>query len=115
MIPYNPRDYLEPCEQYGYAKAKDLYSYLKDNVGVVDRISKLVKHVKRKENVHAVSHSPSVQQLFSTIKCSLCVGNSITIQLIRITQIEIPLGDNRLCPQSCIICADEIFYTRNNC
>jgi len=51
MMPYNPRYYLEFAERYGFAKAKDLYAYLKSNVGVVDRIEKLVERVRSKENV----------------------------------------------------------------
>jgi hypothetical protein len=51
MMPYNPEYYLEFFERYGFIKAKDLYAYLKSDVGVVDRIAKLVERVKRKENV----------------------------------------------------------------
>jgi GNAT superfamily N-acetyltransferase len=51
MMPYNPRYYLELCERYGLAKAKDLYAYLKSNVGVVGRIEKLVERVRTRENV----------------------------------------------------------------
>jgi GNAT superfamily N-acetyltransferase len=51
MMPYNPKYYLEFCERYGFVKAKDLYAYLKSDIGVVDRIAKLVERVKKKENV----------------------------------------------------------------
>ena len=51
MMTYNPKYYLDFCEKYGFIKAKDLYAYLKDRVGVVDRIAKLVERVKKKENV----------------------------------------------------------------
>lgn len=51
MMPYNPKYYLKFCEQYGFVKAKDLYAYLKNDIGVVDRIAKLVERVKSKENV----------------------------------------------------------------
>jgi GNAT superfamily N-acetyltransferase len=51
MMPYNPEYYLELCEKYGFVKVKDLYAYIKDKVGVVDRIAKLVERVKKKENV----------------------------------------------------------------
>lgn len=51
MMPYNPEYYIKLSEQYGFVKAKDLYAYLKGEVGVVDRISKLVERVKKKENV----------------------------------------------------------------
>ncbi len=51
MMPYNPAYYLELCERFGFVKAKDLYAYLKSDVGVVDRIAKLVERVKSKENV----------------------------------------------------------------
>ena len=51
MMPYNPSYYLEFCEQYGFVKAKDLYAYLKDEEGFVDRVTKIVERVKRKENV----------------------------------------------------------------
>jgi hypothetical protein len=51
MMPYNPPYYLEFCERYGFEKAKDLYAYLKGEVGVVGRIAKLVERVKKKEHV----------------------------------------------------------------
>jgi hypothetical protein len=51
MMPYNPEYYLDLCEKYGFVKVKDLYAYIKDKVGVVDRIAKLVERVKKKENV----------------------------------------------------------------
>ncbi|MDW7679165.1 MAG: hypothetical protein SCK70_01260 [bacterium] len=51
MMPYNPEYYLEFCERYGFVKAKDLYAYLKSDIGVTDRIEKLVERVKKKENV----------------------------------------------------------------
>jgi len=51
MMPYNPPYYLDFCDRYGLVKAKDLYAYLKDNVGVVGRIEKLVERVRSKENV----------------------------------------------------------------
>ncbi|MFZ2040873.1 MAG: acyl-CoA N-acyltransferase, partial [Desulfobacterales bacterium] len=51
MMPYNPRYYLEFCERCGFVKAKDLYAYLKAEVGVVGRIAKLVERVKKKEHV----------------------------------------------------------------
>jgi GNAT superfamily N-acetyltransferase len=51
MMPYNPRYYLEFCERYGFVKAKDLFAYLKAEVGVVGRIAKLVERVKKKEHV----------------------------------------------------------------
>jgi GNAT superfamily N-acetyltransferase len=51
MMPYNPEYYLEFCERYGFTKDKDLYAYMKDTVGVVDRIAALVERVRRKENV----------------------------------------------------------------
>jgi GNAT superfamily N-acetyltransferase len=51
MMPYNPPYYLEFCERYGFEKAKDLYAYLKGEVGVVGRIAKLVERVRKKEHV----------------------------------------------------------------
>jgi hypothetical protein len=51
MMPYNPKYYLRLCERNGFVKVKDLYAYLKGEVGVVDRIARLVERVKRKENV----------------------------------------------------------------
>lgn len=51
MMPYNPSYYLEFSDRYGLVKAKDLYAYLKSNVGVVDRIEKLVERVRSRENV----------------------------------------------------------------
>ena len=51
MMPYNPQYYLEFCDRYGLEKVKDLYAYLKSEVGVVDRVAKLVERVKKKEDV----------------------------------------------------------------
>ncbi len=51
MMPYTHEYYLRLSEDNGYKKAKDLYGYLKDEVGVVNRISKLVERVKKKEDV----------------------------------------------------------------
>lgn len=51
MMPYNPPYYLEFCERCGFEKAKDLYAYLKGEVGVVGRIAKLVERVRKKEHV----------------------------------------------------------------
>jgi GNAT superfamily N-acetyltransferase len=51
MMPYTPEYYLKLSEECGYTKAKDLYGYLKGEVGVVDRIAKLVERVKSKEDV----------------------------------------------------------------
>ena len=51
MMPYNPDYYLDFSERFGFVKAKDLYAYLKGEVGVVDRIGRIVERVKRKENV----------------------------------------------------------------
>lgn len=51
MMPYNPRYYLALAEGYGLAKIKDLYAFLKDGVGVVDRITTLVERVKKREGV----------------------------------------------------------------
>jgi hypothetical protein len=51
MMPYTPKYYLEFSERYGFVKAKDLYAYLKSDIGVVDRIAKLVERVKSKEKV----------------------------------------------------------------
>lgn len=51
MMPYNPKYYLEFMERYGFGKAKDLYASLKSEVGVPQRIAKLVERVKRKEKV----------------------------------------------------------------
>jgi GNAT superfamily N-acetyltransferase len=51
MMPFTHRYYLSLCEESGYGKAKDLYAYLKGEVGVVDRISKLVERVRQKEDV----------------------------------------------------------------
>jgi GNAT superfamily N-acetyltransferase len=51
MMPYNPRYYLALAEGYGLAKIKDLYAFLKDEVGVVDRIATLVERVKKREGV----------------------------------------------------------------
>lgn len=51
MMPYTHQYYIGLSEKAGYAKVKDLYAYLKDEVGVVDRISKLVERVKQKEDV----------------------------------------------------------------
>jgi GNAT superfamily N-acetyltransferase len=51
MMPYTPPYYLEFCERYGFEKAKDLYAYLKGEVGVVGRIAKLVERVRKKEHV----------------------------------------------------------------
>jgi GNAT superfamily N-acetyltransferase len=51
LMPYNPPYYLEFCDRYGFVKAKDLYAFLKDNIGVLDRIEKLVQRVKTRESV----------------------------------------------------------------
>ena len=51
MMPYTLEYYLKLSEECGYVKAKDLYAYFKGEVGVVDRIAKLVERVKRKEDV----------------------------------------------------------------
>ena len=51
MMPYTLEYYLILSEVCGYKKAKDLYAYFKGEVGVVDRITKLVERVKRKEDV----------------------------------------------------------------
>lgn len=51
MMPYNPPYYLEFCERCGFEKVKDLYAYLKGEVGVVGRIAKLVERVRKKEHV----------------------------------------------------------------
>lgn len=51
MMPYNPGYYLEFVERYGFKKAKDLYAYLKSDIGIADRINKLVERVKKKENI----------------------------------------------------------------
>ena len=51
MMPYNPRYYLELCDRCGFVKAKDLYAYLKSEVGVTERITKLVERIKEHEHV----------------------------------------------------------------
>jgi len=51
MMPYTFEYYLKLTEECGYVKAKDLYAYYKGEVGVVDRIAKLVERVKSKEDV----------------------------------------------------------------
>jgi len=51
MMPYTLEYYLKLSEESGYQKAKDLYAYFKAEVGVVDRITKLVERVKSKEDV----------------------------------------------------------------
>lgn len=51
MMPYTPKYYLELSEECEYKKVKDLYAYLKTDVGTVDRIIKIVQRVKQKENV----------------------------------------------------------------
>jgi len=51
MMPYNPQYYLSFFERFGLVKAKDLYAYLKNDIGVASRIEKLVERVKKKENV----------------------------------------------------------------
>jgi GNAT superfamily N-acetyltransferase len=51
MMPYTLEYYLKLSEECGYVKAKDLYAYYKGEVGVVDRIAKLVERVKSKEDV----------------------------------------------------------------
>jgi GNAT superfamily N-acetyltransferase len=51
LMPYTPNYYLELSEECGYKKAKDLYAYLKTDVGVVDRIEKIVERVKSKEDI----------------------------------------------------------------
>lgn len=51
MMPYTLEYYIKLSEDCGYVKAKDLYGYLKGEVGVVDRIAKLVERVKSKEDV----------------------------------------------------------------
>ncbi|MCK4447089.1 MAG: hypothetical protein KAW56_08405 [Candidatus Marinimicrobia bacterium] len=51
MMTYNPKYYLEFVERYGFRKAKDLYDFLKSEVGVSERITRLVERVKKKENV----------------------------------------------------------------
>jgi len=51
MMPYNPGYYLQFLERYGFVKAKDLYAYLKNDIGVPGRIEKLVERVKKKENL----------------------------------------------------------------
>jgi GNAT superfamily N-acetyltransferase len=48
---YNPRYYLDFCDRYGFVKAKDLFAFLKDEVGVVGRIANIVERVRQKENV----------------------------------------------------------------
>jgi hypothetical protein len=51
MMPYNFKYYLDYCERYGFKKAKDLYAYLKGEVGVNERIGRLVERIKKKENI----------------------------------------------------------------
>lgn len=51
MMPYNPTYYLELCDRCGYVKAKDLYAYLKSDVGVAGRVAKLVERIKEHEQV----------------------------------------------------------------
>ena len=51
MMTYNPRYYLDFCDRYGFAKAKDLLAFLKDEVGVVGRIANIVERVRKKKNV----------------------------------------------------------------
>lgn len=51
MMPYTPSYYLDLCQRYGFVKAKDLYAYLKSDVGVAERIDKLMARIKEKENV----------------------------------------------------------------
>jgi len=51
MMPYTLEYYLKLTEECSYIKAKDLYAYYKGEVGVVDRIAKLVERVKSKEDV----------------------------------------------------------------
>ncbi len=51
MMTYNPKYYLDLSERYGFVKAKDLYAFLKDEVGVVGRIAKVVERVRQHHNV----------------------------------------------------------------
>lgn len=51
MMTYNPRYYLDFCDRYGFVKAKDLFAFLKDEIGVVGRIANIVERVRQKENV----------------------------------------------------------------
>jgi hypothetical protein len=51
MMTYNPKYYLALFEGAGYGKAKDLYAFLKPEVGVPGRIAKLVERVKKREHV----------------------------------------------------------------
>ncbi|MBN2570809.1 MAG: hypothetical protein JXA68_01665 [Ignavibacteriales bacterium] len=51
LMPYTHKYYIELTEKCGYKKSKDLHAYLKDNVGVESRISKLVERVRTNENV----------------------------------------------------------------
>jgi GNAT superfamily N-acetyltransferase len=51
MMPYNPEYYLKLFDVNGFTKAKDLYAYLKGEVGVVDRIENLVKRVRERQHV----------------------------------------------------------------
>ncbi len=37
MMPYTPPYYLDLCQRYGFVKVKDLYAYLKSEVGVADK------------------------------------------------------------------------------
>ncbi len=51
MMPYTPKYYLDLCDRYGFVKAKDLYAYLKSEVGVSERVVKLVERLKEHEHV----------------------------------------------------------------
>lgn len=49
MMPYNPRYYLELCEQYGLMKAKELYAYEMDvSNGPIERLKRVVEIAYKK-------------------------------------------------------------------
>lgn len=58
MMPYTPPYYLTLAEQYGFKKAKDLFSFIKyAKDGIPPRVEKMIKRIKKRTNVRVRSFS----------------------------------------------------------
>ena len=52
MMPYTPPYYLTLAEQYGFKKAKDLFSFIKyAKDGIPPRVEKMINRIKKRTNV----------------------------------------------------------------
>ena len=99
MMPYNPKYYLEFCERYGFVKAKDLYAYLKSEVGVNQRIGKIAERVKKKENVVVRSiNMKKFEQEVALIKEIYNAAWEINWGFVPMTEAEMDLMAKELKP-----------------